>query len=241
MEKVSIIIPVYNLEAYLTDTLNSITAQRYSNLEILLIDDHSTDQSLAIAENWAQEDDRITVFSFPTHQGVSAVRNKGLDLATGDFISFVDGDDQIAPTFIETLVAHLTAEVAAVAVGYQWGRGQRRTRGKHSVESLSRSDFFASVNSFGDPIGGYIWNKLFRKSVIDQLGLRFDESLGLAEDLWFTAEYIAHAPQEIFIFDPTVLYDKISRPGSIIHTADRTMRQTEQVVRQRIDRLGESL
>ena len=243
MKKVSLIIPVFNLEAYLAKTLNSVTNQSYQNLEIILVDDHSHDQSLALAKQWAQKDTRIKVLALPSHQGVSKARNQGLKLATGELISFVDGDDQLAPTFIQTLVAHMHTDVAAVAVGYQWGarfdRATHQHRGKS--ETLSRAEFYASVNSFGDPIGGYIWNKLFRKAVIDQLDLHFDETLALAEDLWFVAEYIAYAPQEKFIFDPTSLYDKISRPGSIIHTADRSMRQKEQLIRQRIDRLGEKV
>lgn len=236
---VSIIIPIHNLENYLPQTLNSVVSQTYEKLEILLVDDHSTDNSQKVMAEFAKKDSRIQIFQLPTHQGVSVARNLGIKKARGAWISFVDGDDLIASTFIETLVNQTDEETALSAVGYGWGYRARNNQKKS--QSLTRKEIFPAINRYGDPIGGYVWNKLFRRSALLEKEILFDEKIALAEDLWFTAEYIAYAPQEKFSFDPQILYEKINRSDSTIHSASRDMRQKEQIIRRQIDKLAQKL
>lgn len=102
MELLTIVVPIYNVETYLTKTLYSLCNQTYRNLEILLIDDGSSDGSLAICSEWESKDARIKVYT-QTNSGVSVARNRGIALATGKYLMFVDADDWIEPDMVEVL------------------------------------------------------------------------------------------------------------------------------------------
>ncbi|MCH5237986.1 MAG: glycosyltransferase, partial [Muribaculaceae bacterium] len=91
-ELISVIIPVYNAERYLASCLDSILSQSYRNLEVIIINDGSSDYSLRVAEGYAEKDDRVRVYSFE-NEGPSEARNRGLSVATGDYLTFVDSDD----------------------------------------------------------------------------------------------------------------------------------------------------
>lgn len=115
---ISVIVPVYNVESYVSHCLHSITNQSYSNIEIVVVDDGSTDSSFSKCDYFAQKDRRVRVFRKP-NGGLSDARNYGLDRAGGEYAVFIDGDDVVAPTFIETLYAQLTksgAEISSVAM-----------------------------------------------------------------------------------------------------------------------------
>ena len=120
MEKlVSVIIPAYNIERYISRCLDSIMAQTYNNLEIIVIDDGSKDQTAEILDDYQKRDSRIIVVH-KENGGVSSARNNGLDIATGDYISFVDGDDLIESNMYEILVKILEKEKTDIAhCGYQ--------------------------------------------------------------------------------------------------------------------------
>lgn len=106
MSKVSVIVPVYNVENYLEKCIQSIISQSFKNLEIILVNDGSTDKSKEICEQFAEKDKRIILLN-QKNKGVSAARNAGLDICTGDYISFIDSDDYISPDMIEFLVNNL--------------------------------------------------------------------------------------------------------------------------------------
>ncbi len=112
-QKVSVIIPVYNCEKYLQECLDSVRGQSYHNLEIIIINDGSTDQTQEIIDKNLQEDSRIKTIR-QVNAGVSAARNAGLNLATGDYISFIDADDTVAPDFIEKLLSAFRDNIAYV-------------------------------------------------------------------------------------------------------------------------------
>lgn len=114
---ISVIIPVYNLERDITFCLNSLIHQTYQDLDILLLDDGSTDQSLSILKQWQQTDPRIRVFHHE-NQGVSATRNLGLDHIRGEYVFFLDGDDWLEPDCLETLMAQMIAERDFVACDF---------------------------------------------------------------------------------------------------------------------------
>ena len=119
--KISIIIPIYNVAPYLCQCLDSVLTQTYRNLEIILIDDGSTDGSSEIATTYAQKDARI-IYLYQANQGLSAARNRGLKLATSDFISFADSDDYCDPTLIEYLYTNLRktqADLASITFKHQ--------------------------------------------------------------------------------------------------------------------------
>lgn len=239
---VSVIVPVHDLAHYLDKTMKSILAQAYEDFEVILVDDHSLDGSWEIEKKWEAADPRVRLFVLPQHQGVSKARNFGIDQARGEYLAFVDGDDQLLPQYLKTMADCMEEDIAMVAVGYHWGTWHafdEKLTQKYQV--FDRQKMFRRVNTYGDPVGGYVWNKLFRKSVMDSQELRFREDLKLGEDLWFTAEYIAQAPQSKFVFNPVVLYQKINRPDSTIHRATSEMREKERELRQAIDEMGRHL
>ena len=110
---ISVIIPVYNVENYLEECLNSVQHQTYTNIEVLLVDDGSTDNSKQICERYCQEDSRFYLIS-QTNQGQSVARNRGVVASTGEFIAFVDSDDIILPNYLETLMQYMAADVDIV-------------------------------------------------------------------------------------------------------------------------------
>ena len=114
--KVSVIIPIYNVEAYLTECLNSIVNQTFDDIEIILVDDGSTDLSSNIMKEFAQKDSRIIIHS-QTNKGVSAARNSGISLASGEYILFVDSDDSILENSIETIYKQATETNADIVIG----------------------------------------------------------------------------------------------------------------------------
>ncbi|MBR6126526.1 glycosyltransferase family 2 protein, partial [bacterium] len=129
MAKVSIIIPVYNVEEYLEQCLESVKNQTYTDLEVLCINDGSTDNSLEILNRYAHEDSRFMVFS-QENLGVSAARNKGIDLSTGEYILFLDPDDWWSEDIVEKAVNKIEAENSEVVIfcSYYYKRGNELVR-----------------------------------------------------------------------------------------------------------------
>ena len=124
MNKVSVIIPVYNVEKYLQRCVTSVTEQSYSNLEIILVDDGSVDKSGAICDDFAKKDKRIRVIH-KENEGLGLTRNVGIKVATGNYICFIDSDDYIAREYIETIYSDLKKSSADVCYcghtkGYKW-------------------------------------------------------------------------------------------------------------------------
>ena len=111
---VSIIVPVYNVALYLPEALDSIVNQTYKDLEIIIVDDGSTDDSAAICEKYAASDSRIKLIH-QANKGLSGARNTGLQHATGDFVSFIDSDDSLSPVFIDSLVKAMESSSAPIA------------------------------------------------------------------------------------------------------------------------------
>lgn len=117
-KKVSVIVPVYNLESYIERCLDSLLMQDYDDLEIILVNDGSTDKSLEIIEKYAQQSESIIVIN-QKNSGVSSARNAGIEKATGFFIAFVDGDDYVDSDFISTLVEGFENGAELSMVGYR--------------------------------------------------------------------------------------------------------------------------
>lgn len=184
---VSIIVPVYNAEKYLSRCIDSIIKQTYSNLEVLLIDDGSSDKSGTICREYADIDNRIKVIN-QSNQGVSKARNRGLEEASGEFICFVDSDDWIDDTHIEGLVASI-AENDCICEGYIRGNTQSILKAKRvdllKIDGNDVAVFF--VNGFIHPC----WNKLFKKSIIEVNNIRFPTDISISEDSLFCLEYLS--------------------------------------------------
>lgn len=186
--KISIIIPIYNDDQYLGRCLSSVMKQTYHNIEIVLVDDGSTDQSLVICQQYVNRDPRFKLI-VQANQGVSAARNTGLSYATGDYICFVDGDDFINPDYCSSLFHHLRNDDADIAVNsYIFCR-----KGKYYV-ILQPAPNDSSYNRVYSPtewlrqtrdnfdvfLPVIMWGKLFKRPLFDEV--RFPVNLTIAED-----------------------------------------------------------
>jgi glycosyltransferase involved in cell wall biosynthesis len=189
--KVSVIVPVYNGNAFLRRCMDSISSQTYKNLEIICIDDGSTDNSLSILHEYEAVDSRISIIRFDKNKGVSAARNAGMRKASGEYVAFVDNDDYLALDNIEVLLERATevdadithAFFVKIVGGVEFhGYGENAMYVQFVGTELSGKELGERVSY----LPGYIWNALYKKSFLDECGIFFDESLSMYEDLLWT-------------------------------------------------------
>lgn len=191
-DTVSIIVPIYNKEKYLEKCLDSILGQTYRDLEIILVDDGSTDNSLAICQRYAEKDPRIKIYHKP-NGGVSSARNLGLEKSTGTLISFADPDDSLHAECIERLKRVLDETGAEIAYCYgldllgTTGRTQTKSdeTEKVSVMSVRRYDWNSRKAHT------VCWGALYRREVTQDVV--FDTDLKIGEDTLFLAKCIRKA------------------------------------------------
>ena len=190
MEKVSIIIPVYNAEKWLRRCVDSVLSQTYLNIEVILIDDGSTDKSGIICDNYSSKDNRVKAIH-KENAGVSEARNDGIAAATGEFIVFIDADDWMEIDVVETLMQHM--EYPLVMVGYEEFGIRNRKRGP--CESMEVDVVRDIPEIWKDTTRSYwwfIWGKLFHRDIIEKYHLRFKEDMIYLEDYCFVMEYLTN-------------------------------------------------
>ncbi len=190
---ISVIIPVFNTVDYLDGCIRSVVDQKYSDLEILLIDDCSTDGSSQLLDTWAAKDPRITVIHKESNSGVSASRNIGLQKARGEYIAFVDSDDWLEPDFYDELLRQIDKTGADVTFG---GYNRIMAKGIASRAPAKPSGTVLSVEEAllhcmpqrgEDRYDCYIWDKLYRKTAVIRNSdlILFDPDYCYGEDvLW---------------------------------------------------------
>lgn len=170
MKKLSILIPAYNVERWLPRCLNSILSQVKDDIEIVIVDDGSTDTTLQCANEFAEKWNDIRVFS-KHNEGVGAARNYLLDKACGEFIWFVDSDDYIAESALQHILSELNSTIDLLSVSYNGGVF---TPFEGSTTEYIQKGY----------INGYLWTKIIRRSVIEDAHIRFDPQRYSQED-WF--------------------------------------------------------
>lgn len=186
MKKVSIIIPVYNLDKYLKKCIESVIIQTYYNLEILLIDDGSVDNSLEICKFYEKLDKRIRVLQHENH-GVSFTRNKGIQNATGEYLMFVDGDDWLEESWVESYVQAAEKSQADIVIGgltflIQNGERIKKRTGLNGTFDEQLWNYICADNN---GIYGFVSNKLYKTEVIKKKNVLFDENAYVQEDFDF--------------------------------------------------------
>ena len=202
-KKVSIIVPVYNVEKYLQICINSLISQTYSNLEIILVDDASTDNCPVICDMASKSDDRIKVIH-KYNGGAASARNVGLNLSTGDYICFVDSDDYVEKDYVKTLVKVLEEEKVDVAVCGFWYlyKNHLEQRGYSGTCILmSQIDYLQFFLT--DWTCGLIWNKIFKRKVVN--GIWFEEG-HIIDDEFFTYKAIINCNRVALFEDPLYYY-----------------------------------
>lgn len=201
MSRISIIVPVYNTEQYLSRCINSVLNQSFTDFELLLIDDGSTDNSGAIYDAYAEKDNRVRAFH-KENGGVSSARNRGLQEATGEWVCFVDSDDELLPDRLQVLVNGISEEVDMVMAGYEmYDENEKLT---YSVESRSEriiSGELAAKEMFSPSdywYEGYICAKMFRRSIVESSNLHFAEEIYYNEDRLFSVGFICAMERKVY-------------------------------------------
>ena len=243
MKKISIIIPVYNVEGYLETMARSLLAQSWENLQVIFSDDGSTDGSLDILKRLAEEDHRVTVIT-GQNCGVSSARNRALRVAEGDYIGFCDADDSLSPDYLTTLVTLLEEHEADCAVcGFDRiyeasGKADRMPPRDAEDMVVDREGFFEKMLR-PDGYTTVVWNKLFRRQVLqDETGkfLRFAEDLHIVED----GEFLFRSGVEKAVFTTRRLYRYTVRKSGAMYGRLNPRKLTELEARKRIAALSAS-
>lgn len=187
MAKVSVIIPVYNVAPYLHKCLDSICNQTYKNLEILCIDDASTDNSLSILQAFEQKDKRITIYRHKINgKWASKARNTGLENATGKYIYFLDSDDWIDNDYIEKMVEKIEQTNANLVINSSICKEYNDSKCFLNFDFLNEDITYLPAEIVNQKLPPSVWSRIFRKSFIDRYGIRFPEGL-LGQDMYFCA------------------------------------------------------
>lgn len=212
--KVSVIIPVYNSAAYLPACVASIMNQTYKNLEILLIDDGSVDNSLQICNEFAQRDTRIKV-RHQENRGVSAARNAGLEIAEGEYITFVDSDDQMVENGVSLLVNDLEEQNADIATASQFYITSDQTVVERHCEDTKDVLIFTGTEALCrslefDRRMTSCHGKLFRREFLHDI--RFAEGKKVNEDFYFV--FLCCLKQPVFVYRDECVYRYFYRASS---------------------------
>lgn len=202
---ISVLIPVYNAQKFLTSCLDSVCSQSYSNIEIICVDDGSTDASFNLLKQYAQKDSRIQVF----HQdnlGVGVTRNRCLSESKGEFVAFVEADDRIVPSYVETLLREAT-QFQADIVRCCWKEvlnGKTKKAGCSSKRNLPIGDGI-SKRMMAGYYDSMVWCKLIKRELITQNHLQFNEQV-VCEDLSFAILLFIFANKIVSISDQLYIY-----------------------------------
>ena len=233
--KVSIIVPVYNVAAYLPACLESIRVQTWREIEVILVDDGSTDESLSLCRAAAERDARFRVIH-QQNAGVSAARNAGLAAATGQYLQFVDGDDRLLSNATEVLVhAALSTGTDLVIARFYRVSGQRQALQGHirGRRVLTRTEFAEEmVKAPANFYYGVMWNKLYRRAIVEANHLECPADVAWCEDFLFNLDYIACCRLIAAVPRPVYYYRK--REGSLVST-QATLRRTIEMKRTTFD------
>lgn len=247
----SVIVPIYNSESFLSDCLKSLKKQLSKSVEFLLIDDGSTDESLAICNKYADEDARFKVIH-KGNGGVSSARNIGLKNAIGKYITFVDSDDYIMNDYFDVLVPLMEQDYELIVFNnyHELGVGKVKTynRGleerEYTIEELKEvSKLSQYYDHFLTIIGGVPWNKVFRNDLIKKYQLTFNEEMIFAEDASFTFDYLVRI-RSFYLCNLPIYYYRTSNNISAIRNIDcdklkRQMFDTVHILNKRSDYVAE--
>lgn len=230
MKKISLIIPVYNTEKYLEKCLESACNQTYQNMEIVCVDDGSTDASGRIVDVFAAKDSRVVAIHQKNH-GESDARNRGLQIASGEYIGFMDCDDWIEPDMYESLVTELEKENADIAIsGWFKDTGTEsvpiRNEKKIDEEVFARDKLLKYLyerDSYRE--FAYMWDKLYKREVLfdeNRELILFDTQLRLGGDVLYLGKVALNVEKAVYINKP--FYHYLQRQDSGCHSKDISKR-----------------
>lgn len=214
MDKISIVVAVYNAEKTLKKCIESLLNQTYKNIEIILVNDCSKDNSLDICTEYSKSNDNVKVISNDRNSGVSNTRNNGIDNSTGEYICFVDSDDYVESNYIEVLYYYYQKYNTVPICGFVYHDEYNHAKpvkyswnGNEELVSLGeafrlKSELYLTA----------LWNKLFDRRLIVEKNIRFDTNISVGEDLRFSVEYFdKNNISEVYVLKkPLYHYMKLS-------------------------------
>ncbi len=212
MELISVIVPAYNIEKYLERCVESILKQTYENLEIILVDDGSTDKTGAICEQLARQDNRIVVIH-KENGGLSDARNAGIDVANGHYLSFVDGDDYIESNMYELLISEMdNPMVSLVSAGHVCVdmQGNKKVANSTKKMYLDKKEAFLNLLCLNQNLYQNSWSKLFRRELFQNI--RYKKGI-INEDIELLPRVLDICDHVVILDKPLYYYE--NRPGSI--------------------------
>ena len=224
--KVSVIVPVHNAEKYLEQCLNSILGQTLKDIEVICVNDKSTDGSAAILDSYAANEPRLRVLQSPGLEAGGA-RNIGLESAQGKYLSFLDADDFFEPDMLESAVAKAEEDQSDIVVYGSWlydtmRQANRQAKWMLNTECLPEGRPFAPseiADCLFNVFGNYTWNKLFRTSLVREKGVLFQE-ISRTNDLFFTCTALTQADL-ISVIDKIFVHYRVATQTSLQSTNDR--------------------
>lgn len=208
---ISVIVPVYNAEQCIGKCVESIQSQTYENLEIILVDDCSTDNSLKLCKQYASKDPRLKIVEHPKNQGVSAARNSGIEISRGMYIAFVDSDDYLAPNAYECMVQAIDADdisqVVCNAYNVQDGKltetahyyGDGLVEGQDVIAELAKPLAFSGGTDKRVRMLAVPWNRLYLRDIIIENNVCFEAGVDFGEDMLFNINFYRFAKRVKFI------------------------------------------
>lgn len=221
--KVSIIVAIYNIENFIEKCIKSLITQDYKNLEIILVDDNSTDNSKKICEEYSKKDPRIRLIVHKQNTKQSGVRNTGLDNATGDYIVFVDGDDWLAPDFVSYMLSVIQENDSDMAINLVNYTTRDLKQAKYRPSELWSAEKATAEMLFPHLTVG-VWNKIYKRKFIEENKLRFRTYLFTAEGDTFINE-AAQRANNVAVGCRKVYYYRLNNTTSA--TTKYDIRQSE--------------
>lgn len=214
---VSIIVPVYNAESTLRRCIESILNQEYRDIELILVNDGSSDSSAEICDEYAEKDLRVKVIH-KENTGVSDSRNVGIRMATGDYLQFVDADDWITSEATKLMVREATQNQCELVITDFYRVIGKRVAQKGSIKEsgiLTREELAENImENPADFYYGVLWNKLYRRDIVFEHQIKMDERISWCEDFLFNLEYILHINRISILQVPTYYY--LKNDGSLV-------------------------
>lgn len=220
---ISIIVPIFNVAQYLQRSVSSMMNQTMKeDIEFIFVEDCSTDNSFEVLQNllqlYPERQECCVVHRFEKNRGVSAARNKGIEIAQGEWIAFADPDDELVAFFAEHLCSLVSEDVDLVYAGYnEISIDEHLIKGSESkdikiyTKRNGLKEILMPSNHYSE---AYIWNKLYRKNVIIENNLKFIETQILSQDRPFTIDFICHSKQDKIIHSSVPIYNYYRRGNS---------------------------
>lgn len=215
MEKISVIVPAFNAEKTIKESIQSIQVQTYSNIEIIIVDDGSTDKTAEIVKQLATNDSRIELISI-NNSGVSIARNIAIENSKGQYIAFLDADDLMEVKMLEKLVGVMSENIDLACCGYTTisEDGKELFQQRLINKIWSEENIYCAIENMQETkTFNVLWNKIFKKDIICKNNIKMNSNISMGEDLLFIIEYIKAMENKIALIDLPLYRYRLSSKG----------------------------